>query len=171
MVVDIYCKRDIIVKSAKIIKWARMKFKAEKSRSVSLTKGWVPSQPFTFDNEHILTLWQQKVKVLEVVMLCHWLTDVVERRYTKSCWRVSKLLKIQACLENSRCGAFRSATDSLAHAGIRQHYDQDLYSLSGKTSYRQISWSAAAEVPVKFQSDWKSLNPNLTASRHHEILR
>ena len=31
--------------------------------------------------------------------------------------------------------------------------------------------SATAEVPVKFQSDWKSLNPNLTASRLHEILR
>ena len=66
-----------------------------------------------------------------------------------------------------------------------------LYSLSCKTSYRQISWSleaarlgviiivalwnrrhlgsAAADVPVKFQSDWKSLNPNLAASRLHEI--
>ena len=31
--------------------------------------------------------------------------------------------------------------------------------------------SVAAEVPVKFQSDWKSLNPNLAASRLHEILR
>ena len=30
--------------------------------------------------------------------------------------------------------------------------------------------SAAAEVPVKFQSDWKSLNPNLAASRLYEIL-
>ena len=30
--------------------------------------------------------------------------------------------------------------------------------------------SAAAEVPAKFQSDWKSLNPNLAASRLHEIL-
>ena len=73
---------------------------------------------------------------------------------------------------------------------------QGLYSLSGKTSYRQISrsleaarldvtiivslWNLtgisaallrAAEVPVKFQSDWKSLNPNLVASRLHEILR
>ena len=68
---------------------------------------------------------------------------------------------------------------------------QGLYSLSGKTSYRQIAWSleatrlddamivslwnltgtAAAEVPAKFQSDWKSLNPNLAASRLHEILR
>ena len=66
-----------------------------------------------------------------------------------------------------------------------------LYSLSGKTSYRQISWSleaarldvalvvslwnltgtSAAQVPAKFQSDWKSSNPNLTASRLHEILR
>ena len=50
-----------------------------------------------------------------------------------------------------------------------------LYSLSCKTSYRQIPWSLeaarfAAEVPVKFQSDWKSLNPNLAASRLHEIL-
>ena len=30
--------------------------------------------------------------------------------------------------------------------------------------------SAAAEVPVKFRSDWTSLNQNLTASRLHEIL-
>ena len=29
---------------------------------------------------------------------------------------------------------------------------------------------AAAEVPVKFQSDWKSLNPILAASSLHEIL-
>ena len=35
---------------------------------------------------------------------------------------------------------------------------------------RQLG-SAAAEVPVKFQSDWKSLNPNLAASRLREILR
>ena len=31
--------------------------------------------------------------------------------------------------------------------------------------------SCAAEVPVKFQSDWKSLNPNLAASRLHKILQ
>ena len=31
--------------------------------------------------------------------------------------------------------------------------------------------SAAAELPVKFQSDWKSLSLNLAASRIHEILR
>ena len=31
--------------------------------------------------------------------------------------------------------------------------------------------SVAADVPVKFQSNWKSLNPNLAASRLHEILR
>ena len=31
--------------------------------------------------------------------------------------------------------------------------------------------NAAVGVPVKFQSDWKSLNPNLAASRLHEILR
>ena len=36
--------------------------------------------------------------------------------------------------------------------------------------YRHLG-SAAAEVPVKFQSDWKSVNPNLAASRLHEILR
>ena len=30
---------------------------------------------------------------------------------------------------------------------------------------------AAAELPVEFQSDWKSLNPILAASRLHEILR
>ena len=31
--------------------------------------------------------------------------------------------------------------------------------------------STVAEVPVKFHSDWKSLNPNRVASRLHEILR
>ena len=55
---------------------------------------------------------------------------------------------------------------------------QGLYSISGKTSYRQISWSLEAArldvamvvslwnltgIPAKFQSDWKSLNPNLAA--------
>ena len=68
------------------------------------------------------------------------------------------------------------------------------YSPSGKTSYRQISWSlegtgfgychdfialkfgrhlgnAAAEVPVKFHSDLKSLRRNIAASRLQEILR
>ena len=70
---------------------------------------------------------------------------------------------------------------------------QRLYSLNGKTSYHQISWtleaprldyeeigsndpiapkfdrhlgSTAADVPVKFQSDWKNLN--LVASRFDE---
>ena len=62
------------------------------------------------------------------------------------------------------------------------------YSLSGKTFNCQISWSleaarfdvimivslsnswiAAAELPVKFQSDWKSLSLNLAASRLREI--
>ena len=67
-----------------------------------------------------------------------------------------------------------------------------LNSPSGKTSYRQTPlsleaarldvimivsfWklrhlgSAAAEIPVKFQSDWKSLNTNIAASRLNEIL-
>ena len=31
--------------------------------------------------------------------------------------------------------------------------------------------SAAAELPVKFQSEWKSLNLNIVASRPREILR
>ena len=31
--------------------------------------------------------------------------------------------------------------------------------------------NSVAEMPVKFQSDWNSLNPNLTVSRLHEILR
>ena len=31
--------------------------------------------------------------------------------------------------------------------------------------------SAAFEVPVKFQIDWKSINSNLEASRLHEISR
>ena len=36
--------------------------------------------------------------------------------------------------------------------------------------YRHLG-SVAAEVPVKFQSNWKSLNPNLATSRLHEILQ
>ena len=31
--------------------------------------------------------------------------------------------------------------------------------------------SATAQVPLKFQSDWKSLNANLASLRLHEILR
>ena len=31
--------------------------------------------------------------------------------------------------------------------------------------------SAAAEVPVKFQSEWNCKNPNLGAPRLHDILR
>ena len=31
--------------------------------------------------------------------------------------------------------------------------------------------TAAAEVSVKFQSDWKRLNPNIAASKLREILR
>ena len=68
-----------------------------------------------------------------------------------------------------------------------------LYSLSGKTSYREISWSleaasldvimlvslkfdrhldsTATEVQVKFQSDWTIVNTNFAALRLHEILR
>ena len=72
--------------------------------------------------------------------------------------------------------------------------NRGLYPLSGKTSHSQISLSpeavrlcvrmisfalqfdrfhvfAAAEGPVKFQSDWRSLNPNLADSKLHEILR
>ena len=62
------------------------------------------------------------------------------------------------------------------------HMLQSLYSPSSKTSYRQIAWSleaarldvimivslwnfsnVAAEVPVKFQSDWESRNSRLRA--------
>ena len=68
-----------------------------------------------------------------------------------------------------------------------------LYSPSGKTSYRQISWSfeavrldvlmimslwiignhldsAAAELPVLFQSDLKTMNSTLAALKLHVIL-
>ena len=31
--------------------------------------------------------------------------------------------------------------------------------------------NGAADVPVKFQSYWKKLNPNLAASRLHEIMQ
>ena len=37
-----------------------------------------------------------------------------------------------------------------------------------KIRYRIITISAA-EVPVKFQSQWRSLNPNVAASKLHEI--
>ena len=77
--------------------------------------------------------------------------------------------------------------------GLKQRHltcvHQGLNGLNDTTSYRQISrsfeaigldvviiaslWnltSISAEVPVKCQSDWKSLNPNLTTSRLNEIL-
>ena len=74
-------------------------------------------------------------------------------------------------------------------------FTQGFYLLSGPTSYRKILWclslsceigcyndritlkfdrhlgSSAAEMPVTFQRDCKSLNPNLAASRLHKILR
>ena len=31
--------------------------------------------------------------------------------------------------------------------------------------------STAADVPLKFKNDWKSLSPNLAASKLHEILQ
>ena len=59
--------------------------------------------------------------------------------------------------------------------GKRWYTIHGLYSLSGKTSYRQISWSleaaSAAEMPVKFQSDTTIATSNLAASRLHEIWR
>ena len=55
-------------------------------------------------------------------------------------------------------GACRSRETRCNKDGIALEYDRYLR-------------SAAAEAPVKFQSDWKSLNPNLAASRLHEILR
>ena len=61
---------------------------------------------------------------------------------------------------------------------------QGHYSLSGKTSNYQIAWSLEATrfdvitivslwnlTDIKFQSDWKSLIPNLVAWRLYEILR
>ena len=59
-------------------------------------------------------------------------------------------------------------------------YIQGLYSLSGKTSYRQISWSleaarlgvimnvslwnlTAVEVPIKIETDWKKIKPESRA--------
>ena len=38
-------------------------------------------------------------------------------------------------------------------------------------SYDRHSASSITEGPVKFQSDWKSLNPNLAAPKHNEILQ
>ena len=72
------------------------------------------------------------------------------------------------------------------HADLAFHVG--LYSLSGRSSHRKIVLSlettrlgvilvvslwnvTAAEVPIKFQSDWKSLNPNFAATRRQEILR
>ena len=56
-----------------------------------------------------------------------------------------------------------------------------LYSLSGKTSTQSREIGRCSDrialkldrhlLPVKFQSDWESLNPNLAASRLHELLR
>ena len=56
---------------------------------------------------------------------------------------------------------------------------QGPYSLSGRKSYRKISWSLEAArlnikiiiMSVKFQSDWKSINPNIVTSELYEILQ
>ena len=82
----------------------------------------------------------------------------------------------------------------LSHTGTRRQWTLSLYSLSGRTTYRQISWSleAARLDVIMIVSLWnltdisaalllkclsniraieKSLNPNLAASRRREILR
>ena len=73
---------------------------------------------------------------------------------------------------------FRVPTDRVAVNGWRVLLQLGLYSLSGWTSYRKISWSpnprefmdsSAAEMPVKFQSDTIIIISNLAASRLHEI--
>ena len=55
----------------------------------------------------------------------------------------------------------REAGDLRRH---RAHYDVIVMN-------RMPAGFNAAEVPVNFQSDWKSVNPNLAVSRLHEILR
>ena len=47
---------SLLPRLMKLIKWARMKFQAAKSRSTSHTKGRGSSQSFTSDDEHIPTL-------------------------------------------------------------------------------------------------------------------
>ena len=83
--------------------------------------------------------------------------------------------------------------DTSTTVALLEQLLQGLYSLSGKTSYRKISWSleaarfglnfpialkfgrylgsAAAELSVKFQSDTTIATSNLAASRLHEIWR
>ena len=54
---------------------------------------------------------------------------------------------------------------------VYMHWVYWIYNLRVVLKFDRHLGSAAAEVSVKFQSKWKSLNSNLEASRLHEILR
>ena len=116
-------------------------------------------------NESIIILWGIKIYVKHIEEQCNMIYNMSHVYYG--------------------CGTYDYFSSSQAILGR--------YSLSGMTSYRQIPWSleaarldaimivalkfvrhlgnAADEVPIKFQSDWKSLNPDLAAARLDEILR
>ena len=127
---------------AKLIKWARMKFKAARSKGVSLTKGRVSSQSFTIGDEHIPTLWQQPVKCLG-----GWYAlPLTERHHGKE---IHKVLSegLQPIENLGLPGKFKvwwlsiwtSVSDSLVHAVLHHHYDQDgSYGTPGKQP--QMAW-------------------------------
>ena len=137
----------------KRIEWARMKFKAAKSISVSLTEGRVSPQSLHWWRAHP-NIARATGKKSWGGMLCHWLTDTVERRYTKSCPRASKLLKMHPSPENSRCRAF-SRDFWHRFSGpcrcVRHHYVQDkCYGTPGKQQYLQMAW--CTKEPQKWSS-------------------
>ena len=120
-----------------------------------------PHQPYRW-TEFRYDLLNKKVTYtgLEVIFVhpktLFQLNDELSRRtvfYVIDDWYVSQFSLITSLNTSLHCDTFNS---------------QGLYSLSGRTSYRWISWSLEAarldvvmigslwnRVPVKFQSDWK----------------
>ena len=67
---------------------------------------------------------------------------------------------------------FTKRTDILQQDLMKsQNHGIGCYNIRIAPTFERHLGSAAAHVPVKFQSNGKIINPNLAASRLHEILR
>ena len=132
--------------------------------------------------DHYSTIWSQKTSKLLVTGLCEVNPPVTSEFPAK---RASNTRLCQTFF-------FSGISQWTSVCMSPSSRTMSLYSLRVKTCYCQISWSlvvarldvimivsfwnlpwpyTAAELLIKFQSDWKSLNANLAASRLHEILR
>ena len=124
--------------------------------------GWwfeTPSRP----------LWRHCIEDTNHVIRFIWhLSDLSHRGV--SIWWLMMAYLVKGDLRTSSSGTgplFTKRTDSRHTARFREASKPRNWMLY----FDRRLCSAGAEVPVKFQSDWKSLNLNSVASRRHEILR